>query len=170
MYLPQVTPIDGIDELLKVVSNSELWTQRIGELKEYHQFINENLDIAGTKEDAIKLESKARGLVREAEETKSQVDEYAARTKNDADAYSLKLRCESDDLMEDSAQIRQAVGEEEQTIEKRLAEVTSEQERLAKSQVDYEEKQKQAVDKLIQAEELRKKYSEKLLAMKQLAS
>ncbi len=169
MYLPQVKPIDGIDELLKVVSNSELWTKRIGELKQYHQFINENLDIAGTKEDAIKLESKARGLVREAEETKSQVDEYAVKTRNDADAYALKLRCESEDLMEDSTHRMETVQEEEQTIKKRLGEISIEQGRLAKDQVDLEESQKQVAQSKTEAESLKQEYLVKRAAMQELA-
>ena len=170
MYIPHIKPIDGIDELLKVVSKSDLWTERIGQIKEYTEWINEHLDIAGTKEDAKKLESNARGLVREAEETKTQVDEYAARTRNDADAYAVKIRSQVEDSRQDAAHRMETVKEEEAAINKRLTETSNAQEQLAKDQVELENNQQRASRIRTEAMDLKQEYSEKLATLKQLAN
>ena len=170
MYIPHITPIEGIDELLKVVSKSDLWTQRITELRELHQWINDHLEVLGTLEDAKKAESQARALVKNGEQTKLQVDEYAARTRADADTYAEQSQAQSDDMMEDTSQRMLVVRDQELAIEKRLKEVASEQEQLAKSQVELEKQQKQAIDKRAEAEELKKEYLDKRAKMTHLAS
>ena len=170
MYIPQITPIEGIDELLKVVSKSDLWTERLTELKELQQWINDNLEILGTLEDAKKLESKAKALVKGAGETRSQADNYAVEVKGDADKYALKIRHEFDDVTDDATRRLESVRDEEQAIDKRLAEVTREQEQLAKGQVDLEKQQRRTADIRVEAEGLKREYLGKLAAMAKLAS
>jgi len=169
MYIPHIKPIDGIDELLKVVSKSELWTERIGQIKEYTEWINGHLDIAGTKEDAKKAESEARGLVREAEETKSQVDEYAARTRNEADSYVQKRQLEAQESLAGATRRMDAAQRREQDTESLFKANVAEQDRLAKIEFETAKLRKQATDKLAEAKALQEEYLSKLAQMKELA-
>ena len=180
MYIPSITPIDGIDELLKVISHSKLWTARLTELKDLQLWINDNLEVYGTLTDAKALASKAKAiqanfdgqqneLLKKMAETKSQVDEYVNKVKADADSYVHKTRAEIDKSMEDMTRRLDGIRAKESLIEVQLKERVGEQEKLARSQADVVKAQQQANDKQVKAEALKKEYLDKRTAMKQLA-
>ena len=170
MNLPQITPIKDVVELLKVVADSELWTKRIVELKEYQEWINTHLDIGGTLEEARQLVLKTKAVLAEAGQRKIEADKYASDIKDGAEDYAAKQGVKLG-IAEEEIRVRGvAVEEKERALEKSLAECETEREHLAKLKEETVKTQQLAHGRVSQAEAIKQEYVDKLATMKQLAN
>lgn len=166
MKIPTIPEIPDVVEVLRLVSSSPLYVERLTMLRDLQNQINKQLVTLDQHQDITAALAQARTKLAEAETTRRKADEYAATRKADADAaYNRSV----DGISRREAEIKSAQAQLAQQahdlaikgveLNRRETELNAEKERVGKFQAE-------ALEAKAAADRLRAIYDDKLRQLK----
>ncbi len=167
MKIPAYQPIEGIDELLKIVGNSKLWTERVEQLKTLDEHLSSMVDKSETKKKLNDLIARAEAQNAAADRALTSARKEAEGIVGAAKEKALEVEGGLSDARLEIRITEGALDARAQSLEKRAAELKDEAEGISKRMADIKKREEEAASKRAAAQKLKGEYEEKARKMKE---
>lgn len=157
-------------EWMSLITNSDLYTQRAKELKDYSEAINAALSKYDAIADIESAEANAKAKLKEAEEIRKQADDYSDSKKAEADKQFAHLMAQGEQNLVQIAAKTKHISDDRTKLSILESQLAEQEKSLAKREEAVFIKASQAQSLMAEAKRLKDEFSIRLAKIKAVAA